>query len=65
MFSGSIRCILCGKLTPQRCSYCREPICARCQVRRKGKVYCSERHRDQDAGIGHLLRRLNQPQHIS
>ena len=58
------RCLLCGEPTQQRCAYCGKPICTRCQIREKGKPYCSTLHRAQDSGIGHLLRRINRPEHI-
>ncbi len=58
------RCVLCGEATHQRCAYCSKPICTRCQIREKGKPYCSTWHRNQDSGIGHLLRRIVRPEHI-
>ncbi len=54
------RCLLCGRLTLQRCAYCKEPICKNCQTFSHGKVYCTPQHRDMDTGIGRLLRHLEQ-----
>ncbi len=53
-----INCIMCGRLTAQRCTYCNEPVCTHCNTVRNGKVYCSTRHRDNDSGISRLLRLL-------
>ncbi|HTK05868.1 MAG TPA: hypothetical protein VL485_01760 [Ktedonobacteraceae bacterium] len=53
------RCTLCGRMTQQHCQYCDAAICPQCQTLRNSKIYCSTRHRDLDAGIGRILRRLN------
>ncbi|HZR43472.1 MAG TPA: hypothetical protein VFB12_25385 [Ktedonobacteraceae bacterium] len=53
------RCILCGQQTSGRCAYCSQPICSHCHVVHNRKSYCRPLHRDKDAGIGHLLRKLD------
>jgi hypothetical protein len=54
------RCLLCGRQTFQRCTYCKEPICKHCQTVGHGKTYCTPRHRDMDTGIGRILRHLEE-----
>ncbi len=52
-----LHCILCGRITPQRCAYCQQPVCHYCHLKHRGKSYCSPQHRNNDSGITRFIHR--------